>query len=277
MQRSRRCTPLGASADVDIHGPAPALLHHGGIRPCRDRKGLGSQVVPVLQARAVTAGYGGLAAIRDVTLEVRPGEVVALLGANGAGKTTTILTLCGELQPMSGEVSFLGSPTQSSLTQRARSGLTLVTEEKSVFMSLTTAENLRLGQGDPERALALFPMLRDHLKRKAGLLSGGQQQILTLARALASNPKVLLADELTVGLAPVIVRQLLDVVRRCADEQHVGVLLVEQHVRSAIEIADRVYVLQRGRVVLCGPAVEMRGRIGEIEQSYLAGAQADNV
>lgn len=232
---------------------------------------------PVLQARNITAGYGGLAAIRDVTLEVRPGEVVALLGANGAGKTTTILTLCGALRPMSGEVSFLGKPTQSSLTQRARGGLTLVTEEKSVFMGLTTADNLRLGRGDTERALQLFPMLRDHLKRKAGLLSGGQQQILTLARALASTPKALLADELTVGLAPLVVRQLLDVVRRSADEQGVGVLLVEQHVRSAIEIADRVYVLQRGRVVLSGPASEMSARLDEIEQSYLAGMQADDV
>jgi ABC-type branched-subunit amino acid transport system ATPase component len=235
----------------------------------------GAAVAPVLEARGVTAGYGGLAAIRDVTLEVRPGEVVALLGANGAGKTTTILTLCGEIQPMSGEVAFLGDATQTSLTERARTGLTLVTEEKSVFMELTTAENLRLGRGDPERALEIFPLLRDHLKRKAGLLSGGQQQILTLARALASRPKVLLADELTVGLAPVIVRQLLEVVRRSADEDNVGVLLVEQHVRSAMEIADRIYVLRRGRVVLSGDAHEMRNRIDEIEQSYLAGQMHD--
>jgi branched-chain amino acid transport system ATP-binding protein len=230
---------------------------------------------PVLAAHEITAGYGGLAAIRDVSLEIGEGEVVALLGANGAGKTTTILTLCGELQPMSGEVSFLGEPSRSSLTQRAREGLTLVTEEKSVFMSLTTAENLRLGRGDPERALELFPMLRPHLKRKAGLLSGGQQQILTLGRALASKPKLLLADELTLGLAPVVVAQLLEVVRRVADEQGVGVLLVEQHVRSALDIADRVYVLRRGRVVLSGAAAEMRGRIDEIEQSYLAVAGTD--
>jgi branched-chain amino acid transport system ATP-binding protein len=210
-----------------------------------------------------------------VTLEVRSGEIVALLGANGAGKTTTILTLCGELRPMSGEVMFLGRPARSSLTQQARAGLTLVTEEKSVFMGLTTAENLRLGQGNPERALELFPLLRDHLKRKAGLLSGGQQQILTLARALASNPKVLLADELTLGLAPVIVRQLLEVLRRTADEDDVGVLLVEQHVRSALAIADRIYVLRRGRVVLSGDAREMRNRIDEIEESYLAGHMRD--
>jgi ABC-type branched-subunit amino acid transport system ATPase component len=231
---------------------------------------------PVLSARNLTAGYSGLAAIRDVSLEVSPGEIVALLGANGAGKTTTILSLCGELAPMSGEVTFLGEPTRSSLTQRARRGLTLVTEEKSVFMGLTTAENLRLGRGDSERALELFPMLKPHLGRKAGLLSGGQQQILTLGRALASQPKVLLADELTLGLAPIIVSQLLEVLRRVATEQQVGVLLVEQHVRSALSIADRVYVLRRGRVVLSGDGPEMRDRIDEIEKMYLAGSTGDD-
>ncbi len=232
---------------------------------------------PVLSARGLTAGYNGLPAIRDVSLEVAPGEIVALLGANGAGKTTTILTLCGELAPMSGDVTFLGEPTRSSLTQRARRGLTLVTEEKSVFMGLTTAENLRLGRGASERVLELFPMLKPHLGRKAGLLSGGQQQILTLGRALASQPKVLLADELTLGLAPIIVSQLLEVLRRVATEQQVGVLLVEQHVRSALSIADRVYVLRRGRVELSGTGPEMRDRIDEIEKMYLAGSTVDGV
>jgi branched-chain amino acid transport system ATP-binding protein len=226
---------------------------------------------PVLEARGLTAGYGGVAAVRDVTLEVHSGEVVALLGANGAGKTTTILALCGELQPMSGEVWLLGRPERGSLTQRARKGLTLVPEEKSVFMGLSVAENLRLGRGDAERALEIFPMLRAHLSRKAGLLSGGQQQILTLARALASGPRMLVADELTLGLAPLLVQELLEVVRRSADEHDVGVLLVEQHVRSALKIADRVYVLQRGRLVLAGDAADMRNRVDEIEESYLAG------
>jgi branched-chain amino acid transport system ATP-binding protein len=247
--------------DESVMSEAPAGLADRGLRA-------GTEAV--LAARAVTAGYGGLAAIRDVTLEVKAGEIVALLGANGAGKTTTILTLASEVQPMAGEVHFLGEPTRRSLTHRARNGLTLVTEEKSVFMGLTTAENLRLGRGSAERALELFPMLRAHLDRRAGLLSGGQQQILTLGRALASNPKVLLADELTLGLAPVIVKELLEVLRRAATEQQVGVLLVEQHVRSALEIADHVYVLRQGRIVLSGRANEMRGRIGEIEEMYLA-------
>jgi branched-chain amino acid transport system ATP-binding protein len=230
---------------------------------------------PVLEARQLTVGYAGLAAVRDLDLVVHAGEVVALLGANGAGKTSTILGLAGELKPMSGAVWLLGQPCRSSLSRRARQGLALVTEEKSVFMRLTTAENLRLGRGDPAKALEMFPLLREHLQRKAGLLSGGQQQILTLARALASRPRVLLADELSLGLAPIIVRQLLVGVRQAAAEQGVGVLLVEQQARIALDVADRVYVLQRGRCVLAGSAAEMRERFGQIEQSYLAGPGSD--
>jgi branched-chain amino acid transport system ATP-binding protein len=196
---------------------------------------------------------------------------VGLLGANGAGKTTTILALAGELAPISGEVRFLGGASRSSLANRARQGLALVTEEKSVFMRLTTAENLRLGRGRVDRALDIFPQLREHLNRRAGLLSGGQQQILTLARALAADPRILLADELSLGLAPIIVKQLFEAIRRAADERGAGVLLVEQHVRSALEVADRLYILQRGRCVLQGPAHELRQSLDEIERSYLAG------
>jgi ABC-type branched-subunit amino acid transport system ATPase component len=226
---------------------------------------------PLLEAKNLVAGYGGVPAVRDLNLHVNPGEVVALLGPNGAGKTTTLLTLCGELAPISGDVTFLGNPDRMSLSQRARQGLAMVTEERSVFMDLTTAENLRLGRGDPDRALQMFPLLRDHLNRKAGLLSGGQQQILTLARALASEPRVLLADELSLGLAPIIVIELFDAIRRAADEFGVGVLLVEQHVRNALHVADRIYVLQRGRCVLSGRADHMAGRLDEIESTYLAG------
>ena len=226
---------------------------------------------PVIEARTISSGYRGVAAVRDLTLEVKPGEVVGLLGPNGAGKTTTLLTLAGDVPCISGEVRFLGHPVRLPLAQRARRGLALVTEEKSVFMGLTVAENLRLGRGVIEHALEIFPLLRDHLKRKAGLLSGGQQQILTLARALAARPRVLLADELSLGLAPIITQQLFEAIRRAADETGVGVLLVEQHVRSALQIADRVYILQRGQCVLDGPAREMQGRLDEIEKTYLAG------
>jgi branched-chain amino acid transport system ATP-binding protein len=223
----------------------------------------------LLEAIDLSAGYGSLAAVRNLSLHVGEGEIVALLGANGAGKTTTILTLCGELQPLGGEVRWLGEPASSPLYVRARQGLSLVTEEKSVFMGLSAAENLKLGQGDPAFALELFPELGPHMSRRCGLLSGGQQQMLTLARALACKPRVLLADELSLGLAPILVSRLLESVRRAVDTLGTGVLLVEQHVRQALQWADRIYVLQRGNCVLEDTAVSARARIEEIERSYL--------
>jgi len=227
----------------------------------------------LLEARGLSAGYGSLAAVRDLDLQLGRGEIVALLGPNGAGKTTTLRTLAGALRPLGGEVLLNGRPTRAPLHRRSRQGLAYVPEERSVFMSLTAAENLRVGDGRPERALELFPELRPHLKRRAGLLSGGQQQILTLARALASGPQVLLADELSLGLAPLIVARLLEAVREAAN-RGVGVLLVEQHAQQALAVADRVYVLQRGRIALEGPADEIRGRLDELEQTYLAGPAA---
>ena len=231
--------------------------------------------VYALEARGLTAGYGSSSIIvRDLDLTVAPGEVVALLGPNGAGKTTTILTLCGELPPIRGEVWMYGAPTTAPLHRRARQGLGLVTEERAVLMSMTVAENLRVGRCDRERALALFPELEEHLARRVGLLSGGQQQMLALARALARDTKVLLADELSLGLAPIVVDRLLQAVRAAADAG-VGVLIVEQHVRKAMEIADRVYVMRRGRVDVSGTSAELRDRVEEIQASYLAADTAD--
>jgi branched-chain amino acid transport system ATP-binding protein len=230
-------------------------------------------VTTLLEARGLSAGYGSLAAVRDLDLQVDEGEVVALLGPNGAGKTTTLRALAGALDLLGGEVRWKGAATRSPLYRRARRGLAYVPEERSVFMGLTAAENLRVGDGPPARALELFPELTPHLKRKAGLLSGGQQQILTLARALASNPTVLLADELSLGLAPIVVTRLLQAVREAAS-RGIGVLLVEQHARQALNVADRVYVLQRGRIALEGTAAEIRDRLGEVEQTYLSGPAA---
>lgn len=224
----------------------------------------------LLEARELSAGYGSLAAVRNLNLQIRAGEIVALLGANGAGKTTTIMTLAGELAPLAGRVRWLGASASAPLFQRARSGLGLVTEEKSVFMTLTVRENLSLGNGGVDRAVELFPELADHLNRRAGLLSGGQQQMLTLARALAARPKVLLADELSLGLAPLIVQRLLAAVKRAAQDG-VGVLLVEQHVRQALGIADRVCVLQRGRIVFEADAAKAAAQLDQIERAYLEG------
>ena len=227
-------------------------------------------MTPVLEARGLSAGYGSLAAVRDLDLHVERGEVVALLGPNGAGKSTTLKTLAGALKPLAGEVCWKGAVTTAPMHRRALGGLAYVPETRSVFMGLTAAENLRVGDGPQARALELFPELEPHLKRKAGLLSGGQQQILTLARALAREPEVLLADELSLGLAPLIVERLLRAVREAA-ERGVGVLLVEQHARQALAVADRVCVLQRGRIALEGTSDDIRGRLDEVEKSYLGG------
>jgi branched-chain amino acid transport system ATP-binding protein len=223
-----------------------------------------------LEARGIAAGYGPQPVIHDVDIDVRPGEVVALLGANGAGKTTTLLTLAGELPPMRGEVALHGTVTKAPLYKRARNGLTFVTEEKSVFMGLSARDNLRVAGVDLDEALRLFPELERRLPVRGGLLSGGEQQMLTLARALAREPRVLLADELSMGLAPLVVRRLLEAVRSAADQRGAAVLLVEQHVRKALRYADRAYVMRRGRIELSGTAAELNARIDEIEDQYLS-------
>jgi branched-chain amino acid transport system ATP-binding protein len=228
-----------------------------------------AQTETLLECRGLHAGYGQMAVVRDLDLRVGAGEVVALIGANGAGKTTSLLTLAGDLPPLQGEVHFLGALTKAPLHRRARAGLGFVTEEKSVIMELTAAENLRLAAVPISAATDLFPELKVLLNRPAGLLSGGEQQMLTLARALGRAPRVLLADELSLGLAPLVVRRLLAAVRQATYDRGIGVLLVEQHVRQALEIADRVYVMQRGRITLSGTADQLKDQLTQIEASYL--------
>jgi len=187
-----------------------------------------------------------------------------------------LLTLAGELPAISGEVVFRGAATKAPLFRRARQGMGFVTEERSVFMSLSTEENLRVAGVARADAVDLFPDLEPLMGRTAGLLSGGEQQMLTLARAVARDPRLLLIDELSLGLAPVVVKRLLQTVRRVASERSTGILLVEQHVRLALHIADRVYVMQRGRIVMSGTADEVHGRIDEIEATYLSGARDES-
>jgi branched-chain amino acid transport system ATP-binding protein len=224
---------------------------------------------PLLEAKDLAAGYGSGPVLKGLNIAVYPGEVVALLGANGAGKTTTLHALAGELPLQGGSVRWLGKPIHSALHRRARRGLGLLTEERSVFMKLTVAENLRLGRGTTARALEEMPELRALLKRRAGLLSGGEQQILSLGRALAGDYKVLMIDEISLGLAPVIVQRLLRSIRAAAVERGLGVLLVEQHVGAALRIADRAIVLRRGEVALTGTSEELAGRLGEVRRVYL--------
>ncbi|OAA25803.1 amino acid/amide ABC transporter ATP-binding protein 2, HAAT family [Frankia sp. EI5c] len=228
---------------------------------------------PVLQARNLSAGYRRVPCVWDVDLDVRPGEIVVLLGPNGAGKTTTLLTLSGALPALGGEIRWRGEPTRGALHHRVRGGLGVVPEERSVISRLSVRDNLRIGPGPVERALELFPELERLLRRRAGLLSGGEQQMLSTARALAAEPAVLLADELSLGLAPQIVTRLMRALREAAD-RGAGVLLVEQHARQALAVADRAFVLRRGRVVWSGSAAEARRDLRRIEGAYLGGEHA---
>jgi branched-chain amino acid transport system ATP-binding protein len=227
---------------------------------------------PLVECRGVSAGYGSMAVVRDLDLRVGAGEVVALIGANGAGKTTTLLTVAGELSPLGGEVRIRGRRATEPMHVRCRRGMGFLTEERSVIMGLSARDNLKLAGVDGAAAVALFPELEKLLGRPAGLLSGGEQQMLALARALGREPSVLLADELSLGLAPKVVDRLLTAVRLAADERHVGVLLVEQHVRQALRVADHVYVMERGQVSMSGTVDEMRSRLDAIEAAYLSGA-----
>jgi len=231
-----------------------------------------SESTPVLEAKRLCAGYGAVEVVKDLDLVVHAGEVVALLGVNGAGKTTIVRALSGQLKPSGGEVWLKGRPTTAPLHRRVREGMRLITEDRSVFMGLTTAENLRVADQSRATCLQLFPELERLLHRRAGLLSGGEQQMLTLARALAAEPSVLLADELSLGLAPLICVRLLAALRSAAD-RGAGVLLVEQRVRDALKVADRAYVISNGQIAVSGSASELVGRIEEIESTYLASSE----
>jgi branched-chain amino acid transport system ATP-binding protein len=226
----------------------------------------------VLETKGLYAGYQGHPVVHDLDMEVKEGEVVGLLGLNGAGKTTTMLTLAGDLAPIAGEIFVLGTAGHAPLHSRARAGMSFVTEERSVFMTLSVAENLRIGRCEPALALELFPELKPLLRRTTGLLSGGEQQILALARALSRGSKLLLADELSLGLAPLVVRRLLDAVRQAVTDHGLAAVLVEQHVSEVTRIADHAYVMQRGRVVLSGTGEEVRAHINDIQMSYMAEA-----
>jgi branched-chain amino acid transport system ATP-binding protein len=230
--------------------------------------------VSALVAHGLACGWGQTRVVAGVDLALDSGEVTLLAGPNGAGKTTTLLTLAGAIRPLSGTVTLGGRATRASLDARARAGLAFVPEGRHVFARLTVKDNLRLGRGPVERAIELFPELEPLLGRIAGTLSGGEQQMLRLGRALAGEPLVLLVDELSLGLAPQIVKRLLARIRHAADAG-AAVLIVEQHVSLAVGIADRACVLASGEVALRMTGQEMSSRLPEIEAAYLSPAPSD--
>lgn len=232
----------------------------------------------VLRLQGLDAGYDGVPVVRGLDLEVVAGEVVALLGPNGAGKTTTLRTISGLLPTIDGQLEVLGGETDSRRPHRvARRGVAHVAEDRSLFPGLTVKENLRLAPGLKRRARAaaydravdVFPALGALMNRKAGLLSGGEQQMLAVARAIVTEPDLLLVDEMSLGLAPVIVEEMLPVVRRVADELGAAVIVVEQHIHLALELADRAVVMANGHVVLDGAAADLRADPSQVEASYL--------
>jgi branched-chain amino acid transport system ATP-binding protein len=227
-------------------------------------------VTTLLEVEHLAVGYGDALAVFDATLHVDAGEIVALLGPNGAGKTTTLMTISGFLRPTRGCIRLDGRDTgKRSPHEIAGGGVGFVPDDRALIPGLTVAENLAIVRHRVVEPFDLFPELARLAGRRAGLLSGGEQQMLGLARVLASRPRLLLIDELSLGLSPLIVNRLMEAIRAAADQFGSGVLLVEQHVEKALDVSDRTYVMLHGRIVLEGASAQLRVRRDLLEASYM--------
>jgi len=233
-------------------------------------------VSALLELRDVEARYGPVQALHGVSLSVDEGRIVAVLGANGAGKTTTLRAISNTVR-RSGEVLFAGAPLGRRGPEGvARLGIAHVPEGRGTFAELTVWENLRLGaytrrgsiRGDVERVLSYFPWLADRRHQQAGTLSGGEQQMLALARAFVQRPRLLLLDEPSLGLAPVLVTEIFRIIRELNEREGLTVLVVEQNAHLALQVAQEAYVLEVGRVALSGPSAELRSH-ESVRRSYL--------
>ncbi|MBL8673771.1 MAG: ABC transporter ATP-binding protein [Rhodospirillales bacterium] len=234
----------------------------------------------MLRAEGVETHYGAIQALRGVDVEVRKGEIVALIGANGAGKSTLLMTIFGAPRASAGRILFEERDiTRVPTHEIARAGIAQVPEGRRIFARMTVYENLQMGAvfADPagfdrdiERVFALFPRLKERRDQRGGTLSGGEQQMLAIARALMGHPRLLLLDEPSLGLAPLIVRQIFETIRAINRDEGVTVFLVEQNAHQALRLADRGYVLVNGRVTLSGAGAELLAN-EEIRAAYLGG------
>jgi len=234
----------------------------------------------MLKIKDVVVHYGVIEAIKGVTFEVNKGEVVSLIGANGAGKTTILNTISGLIQPTSGEILYKNSPiTKASTQDIVASGISQVPEGRRVFSGMTVKENLEMGaflrkdrsevQKDLKRVYESFPILKERLGQDAATLSGGEQQMLAMGRALLSDPELLLLDEPSMGLAPLFIREIFNIIEEIS-ERGTTILLVEQNATIALEISDRGYVIETGKIVASGSAQELLNS-DEVQKAYLGG------
>ncbi len=237
----------------------------------------------LLEVRNLESFYGPVMAIRGVSLDVREGSAVAVLGANGAGKTTLLRTISGIMDPEKGEIRLAGEPIAGGDPDRiVRKGVVHVPEGREVFPLLSVAENLGMGaytrrddgvDGDIETVLRYFPVLKQRLGQPAGTLSGGEQQMLAIARGLMARPRIMLLDEPSLGLSPIMVRDIFAIIRRLKEERGVTMLLVEQNARMALGVADFGYVMETGQIVMEGPADRLE-RSRDVQEFYLGGREA---
>jgi branched-chain amino acid transport system ATP-binding protein len=233
---------------------------------------------PLLEVRDLKVAYGGIHALKGISFDVAPGELVALIGSNGAGKTTTLKTLAGLLHPASGQIHYQGESLHNiAAHQRAAMGIALVPEGRGLFARMTIAENLLMGAysrsdnsgiaADLARMYGLFPRLAERKHQLAGTLSGGEQQMVAMARALMSRPRLLMLDEPSMGLAPLMVQKIFATIRDIA-ALGMGILLVEQNAKLALQVAQRGYVMESGTITLSGAAGELLGSAA-VQRAYL--------
>ena len=233
----------------------------------------------ILKVDDINVYYGSIHAIKGISFEVNEGEIVTLIGANGAGKSTTLNTISGLLHSKTGHIEFMGEPLNHVPSHKVVSkGLALVPEGRRIFLQMSVQENLDMGafsrrggniDADMERVFEQFPRLKERRKQVAGTLSGGEQQMLAMGRALMSNPKLLMLDEPSMGLAPILVEQIFDIIKNL-HEAGTTILLVEQNAQAALSVADRGYVLETGKIVTTGTGAELLASPA-IKKAYLGG------